>query len=96
MTHHYTAAELSPPETYFQTAGFCLLVAVVLIWIGRTQRRTGRGVFSPDKSVRVGDALVAESPPSKGKRMAGRVYLVIGWFVLLGAVVNLVNGFRAA
>lgn len=96
MIQQYAAAQATSPGTYFQTAAFCLLLGVALIWAGRTQRRTGRGVFSPGRGVRVGDALVAERAPSKGVRALGRVYLVVGWFFVLGAGVNLVSGFRVA
>lgn len=92
----YAAAPLSPPETYFQTAAFCLLVAIVLIWAGRTQRRTGRGIFRPDRPVEIGGTLVPEQQPSKSKRAAGRAYLFFGWFLVLGTVINLINGFRSA
>ncbi|MFD5568838.1 hypothetical protein [Streptomyces cadmiisoli] len=71
-------------------------MAVTLIAIGRHQRRTGRSIGNPGEPVRVANALLPETPPSKGKRVAGRLYLFFGWFLLLGAVINLINGTRAA
>ncbi|MFF4148273.1 hypothetical protein ACFY0A_45195 [Streptomyces sp. NPDC001698] len=94
--HWYAAAQLSSPEKYFQTAAFCLIVAVTLIAVGRYQRRTGRNIINPDKPVRVANVLLPEAPPSKGKRVADRVYLFFDWFLVLGVVINLINGIRAA
>ncbi|WP_143074883.1 hypothetical protein [Streptomyces mangrovisoli] len=90
------AVQLASPATYFQTAAFCLLVAVLLLTIGRHQRRTGRSIINPDRPMRVGGVLLPQTPPSKGKRITGRVYLCLGWFLVLGVVVNLINGIRAA
>jgi len=89
------AAQLAAPETYFRTAAFCLAVAVALIVVGGHQRRTGRSVANPDRPVRVGDVLLPEAPPSRGKQLRGRLYLCFGWLLVLGAVVNLINGIRA-
>ncbi|MFH9551009.1 hypothetical protein [Streptomyces sp. NPDC017435] len=94
--HRYAAAQLSSPETYFQTAAFCLVVAVTLIAVGRHQRRTGRSIINPDRPVRVANVLLPEASPRKSKRVTGRVYLFVGWFLVLGVVINLVNGIRAA
>ncbi|MFE6482638.1 hypothetical protein ACFVGN_06835 [Streptomyces sp. NPDC057757] len=94
--HWNAAAQLSSPGTYFQTAAFCLVVAVTLIAGGLHQRRTGRSIINPDRPVRVGDVLLPETPPRKSKRVAGRIYLFLGWFLVLGGVINLVNGIRAA
>ncbi|MGC5000017.1 hypothetical protein [Streptomyces sp. DT195] len=94
--HWYATAQLSSPGTYFRTAAFCLVVAVALIAVGRHQRRTGRSIFSPAAPVRVGDALLPEAPPGKDKRAAGRGYLFVGWFLVLGMVINVINGIRAA
>ncbi|MFD5861007.1 hypothetical protein [Streptomyces chartreusis] len=93
--HWYAAAQLSSPATYFQTAALCLGVAVTLIAVGRHQRRTGRSIGNPGEPVRVADALLPEAPPSKGTRVAGRLYLFAGWFLVPGAVINLINGIRA-
>ncbi|MFJ4829801.1 hypothetical protein ACIP79_07740 [Streptomyces sp. NPDC088747] len=71
-------------------------MAVTLIAGGRHQRRTGRSIVNPDRPVRVGDVLLPEGPPRKSKRVAGRIYLFLGWFLVLGGVINLVNGIRAA
>jgi hypothetical protein len=94
--HWYAAAQLSSPETYFQTAAFCLVVAVTLIAVGRHQRRTGRSIINPDRPVRVANVLLPETPSRKSKRVTGRIYLFFGWFLVLGVVINLINGIRAA
>ncbi|GHE89042.1 hypothetical protein [Streptomyces fumanus] len=91
----YEAAQLSSPGEYFRTAAFCLVVAVTLIAMGRHQRRTGRSVFTPDTPVRVGNALFPEAPPRKSRRVTGRIFLYFGWFLVLGVVINLINGIRA-
>ena len=94
--HWYAAAQLSSPETYFQTAAFCLVVAVTLIAVGRHQRRTGRSIFNPDRPVRVAGVLLPEAAPSKGKRVTGRFYFFLGCFLIFGVVVNVINGIRAS
>lgn len=94
--HRYVAAQLSSPETYFQTAAFCLIVAVTLIAVGRHQRRTGRSITNPDRPVRVANGLLPEAPPRKSKRVTGRIYIFFGWILFLGVVINLINGIRAA
>ncbi|WP_330458378.1 hypothetical protein OIB37_16625 [Streptomyces sp. NBC_00820] len=71
-------------------------MAVTLIAVGRHQRRTGRGIINPDRPVRVADALLPDAPPRKSKRVTGRIYLFFGWFLVLGVVINLFNGIRAA
>ncbi|MFI8180801.1 hypothetical protein OG539_19505 [Actinacidiphila glaucinigra] len=93
----YASAQLASPGTYFQTAAFCCLVAVVLIRAGRVWRRTARGLLAPDEPVRVESAPVPGPPASRaqGNRTVGRVYLCFGWFLVLGTVVNLVNGVRS-
>ncbi|MFE7216924.1 hypothetical protein ACFU93_45490 [Streptomyces sp. NPDC057611] len=69
---------------------------MTLIAVGRYQRRTGRNIINPDKPVHMANVLLPEAPPSKGKRVADRVYLFFGWFLVLGVVINLINGIRAA
>ncbi|MET8166003.1 hypothetical protein ABZT34_17415 [Streptomyces sp. NPDC005329] len=71
-------------------------MAVTLIAVGRHQRRTGRSIINPDGPVRVANALLPEAPPRKSKRVTGRIYLFFGWFLVLGVVINLINGIRAA
>ncbi|MDX3499569.1 hypothetical protein ACKI1I_45580 [Streptomyces turgidiscabies] len=70
-------------------------MAVTLIAVGRYQRRTGRSIINPDGPVRVVNALLPETPPRKSKRVTGRIYLFFGWFLVLGVVINLINGIRA-
>jgi hypothetical protein len=94
--HWYAAAQLSSPDRYFKTAAFCLIVAVTLIAVGRHQRRTGRSIFNPDRPVRVANVLLPEAPPRKSQRVAGRIFLFFGWFLVLGVVINVINGIRAA
>jgi hypothetical protein len=96
LMHWYAAAQLSSPEKYFQTAALCLAVAVALIAAGRHQRRTGRSILNPGKPVHVANVLIPETPPSRSKRVTGRVFLFFGWFLVLGVVINLINGIRAA
>ncbi|MDX3094531.1 hypothetical protein PV703_08070 [Streptomyces sp. ME01-24h] len=94
----YASVQLASPVTYFQTAAFCCLVAVVLIRAGRVWRRAARGLLTPDEPVRMESAPPAGSASSsraQGNRTVGRVYLCFGWFLVLGAVVNLINGFRS-
>ncbi|MEU1538241.1 hypothetical protein ABZ461_08950 [Actinacidiphila glaucinigra] len=93
----YASAQLASPGTYFQTAAFCCLVAIVLIRAGRVWRRAPRGLLAPDEPVRVESAPVPgpEASRAQGDRTVGRVYLCFGWFLVLGTVVNLVNGVRS-
>lgn len=93
----FASAQLASPVAYFQTAALCCLVAVVLIRAGRVWRRAARGLLSPDEPMRVESATAPLPAPAraKGNRTVGRVYLGFGWFLAVGTVVNLVNGFRS-
>ncbi|MFF4601949.1 hypothetical protein ACFY12_04205 [Streptomyces sp. NPDC001339] len=84
--------ENEPPARYLRLAAFCLAGAVLLLWIGRTQRRTGRNFLSPNETMRCGDQLISPPPPSRLQRALGRVMTGFGYFCALGAVVNLAIG----
>ncbi|MEU3407613.1 hypothetical protein ABZ766_27215 [Streptomyces sp. NPDC006670] len=90
MDLHVTAtlAAAGSVGGHLQAAGACLVAAVWCVWMGRRQQRTGRGVFVPDETLRVGEVLVEPPAPTRGKRVAGRVWAGVGWFFVLPFVVQ--------
>lgn len=96
IVYWYAAAQLASPGVYFQNVAVAGVAAVVLIALGRHLRRTGRYPFlpRPEGPVRIEDQLV-EMPPSKTARPTGWFSLVLGWFMAVGAIINLLAAFRA-
>ncbi|MDQ0775266.1 hypothetical protein QF026_003732 [Streptomyces aurantiacus] len=89
-----TLAGADSPSEHLQLAAFTALVAVVFIWLGRRQRRTGRGLLAPNEMMRVGDQLIQPPPPSRGHRAAGGVWIGVGGVFVLPAVFNVVAAIR--
>jgi hypothetical protein len=81
-------ARADSPSEHFQLAAFTAMSAVVFIWLGRRERRTGRHLLAPSETVRVGDRLIPPPPPSRGRRIAGRVWITVGGLFVLPAVLN--------
>ncbi|MFF4329749.1 hypothetical protein ACFYZT_24990 [Streptomyces sp. NPDC001591] len=84
-----TLAATASPGKHLATAGACLMGAVCFIWVGRRQQRTGRSLFAPDETVRVGTTLVEPPRPTRGNRVAGRIWAGVGWFFVLPFTVQL-------
>ncbi|MCB5167415.1 hypothetical protein LG634_21605 [Streptomyces bambusae] len=84
-----TLAATASPGEHLQAAGMCLMAAVVCIWAGRRQRRTGRHFFAAQETVRVGHALVSPPAPTRGNRVRGRIWAGLGWFFVVPFVVQL-------
>ncbi|MET7290537.1 hypothetical protein [Streptomyces sp. NPDC005573] len=78
------------PGEHLQLAAFTAMAAGVFIWLGRRQRRTGRGLAAPSETMRAGDRLIQPPPPSRGYRIAGGVWIGVGSIFVLPAVFNLV------
>ena len=83
-----TLAGADSPGEHLQLAAFTAVAAAFFIWVGRKQRRTGRGAFMPDSTVRAADLLIPPLPPRRGQRVAGCAYIVFGGLFVLAAVVN--------
>ncbi|MDQ0585481.1 hypothetical protein [Streptomyces rishiriensis] len=85
-----TLAGADSPGEHLQLAAFTAMAAVVFIWVGRRQRRTGRSLLAPSETMRAGDRLIHPSPPSRGHRTAGCVWIGVGCVFVLPAVFNVV------
>ncbi|NEC84740.1 hypothetical protein G3I71_02410 [Streptomyces sp. SID12501] len=85
MTH----SGANTPGEHFQLAAFTAAAAVLVIWLGRRQRRTGRSFIFTDKAVRIGGTLIQPPPPSRWNRAIGCIGIGVGGFFILSAVVNL-------
>ncbi|MEU6323066.1 hypothetical protein [Streptomyces sp. NPDC047009] len=85
-----TLAGADSPGEHLQLAVFTAAAAVVFMWMGRRQRRTGRSLIVPDKTVRIADRLVPPPPLSRGHRTAGCAWIVFGSIFVLPAVFNIV------
>ncbi len=83
-----TLAGADTPGEHLQLAAFTAVAAAFFIWVGRKQRRTGRGAFIPGRTVRVGDSLIPPRPSTRVQRGAGCAYIVFGCIFVLPAVVN--------
>ncbi|WP_405590103.1 hypothetical protein [Streptomyces sp. NBC_01190] len=96
MTGWITMAAADAPQatTGTELAGFliCCGMGAGIIYIGRTQRRTGRNFLSPDWVFRFGDALHQPRPERKAHRATGRFFEIIGWVL---AVIGICNGLAA-
>nr|WP_307676154.1 hypothetical protein [Streptomyces sp. V4I2] len=73
---------------------FTAAAAVVFIWMGRRQRRTGRSPIAPNETMRTADRLVSPPPPSRGYRTAGCGWIGFGSLFILPAVFNVVAAIR--
>ncbi|WP_369390651.1 hypothetical protein AB5J72_25650 [Streptomyces sp. CG1] len=80
------------PSEHFQLAAFTAMAAVVFIWLGRRQRSTGRSLIAPNETMRAGDRLIQPPLPSRGHRIAGRMWIGFGGIFVLPAVFNVVAG----
>ena len=89
-----TLAGADSATEHLQLAAFTAMAAVVFIWLGRRQRRTGRSLIAPNETIRVGDRLIQPSPPSRGHRTAGCVWIGVGGIFVLPAVFNVVAAIR--
>ncbi|MFC9805547.1 hypothetical protein [Streptomyces griseoaurantiacus] len=85
-----TLAGADSPSEHLQLAAFTAMAAVVFIWLGRRQRRTGRSLLAPNETMRAGDRLIQPPPPSRGYRTAGCVWIGVGGVFVLPAVFNVV------
>ncbi|WP_234367421.1 MULTISPECIES: hypothetical protein [Streptomyces] len=85
-----TLAGADSPSQHLQLAAFTAMAAVVFIWLGRRQRRTGRSLVAPNETVRAGDRLIQPPPRSRGYRTAGCVWIGVGGIFVLPAVFNIV------
>lgn len=90
-----TLAYADSPSEHLQLAAFTAMAAVVFIWLGRRQRRTGRSLIAPNETVRVGNRLIPPPPPSRGRRVAGTGWIVVGSIFVLPAVFNFVAAIHA-
>ncbi|PWI41372.1 hypothetical protein [Streptomyces sp. ICBB 8177] len=79
--HEYVAAEAGQGFGWSRllTAALGFAFLVVLIRVGRAQRRTGRSVLSPGEPMECGDRLVQPPPPRTVHRVVGWVFTVVGW-----------------
>ncbi|WP_345943780.1 hypothetical protein [Streptomyces sp. SID3212] len=84
------SATADSPGEHLQLAAFTAAAAVLLIWVGRRQRRTGRGVIASDETIRTPDRLIPPSLPTRGHRTAGCALIVLGAIFALPAVFNTV------
>lgn len=89
-----TLAGADSPSEHLQLAAFTAMAAVVFIWLGRRQRRTGRSLVAPNETMRAGDRLIQPPPPSRGYRTAGCVWIGVGGIFVLPAVFNVVAAIR--
>ncbi|GAA4001816.1 hypothetical protein GCM10022232_45530 [Streptomyces plumbiresistens] len=89
-----TLAAADSPGEHLQLAAFTAAAAVVFIWMGRRQRRTGRSLIAPNETMRTADRLVSPPPPSRGYRTAGCAWIGFGSLFILPAVFNVVAAIR--
>ncbi|MFI1355174.1 hypothetical protein ACH4TV_16630 [Streptomyces sp. NPDC020898] len=85
-----TLAGANSPGEHLQLALFTTASAVLFIWLGRRQRRTGRSFAMPDRTISVGGALVPPQPPRRVHRITGCAAIVFGGIFVLPAVYNFV------
>ncbi|MFD7897233.1 hypothetical protein [Streptomyces sp. NPDC059743] len=93
----YMAVTLAVADSlgeHLKLAAFTTMAAVVFIWLGLRQRRTGRGLLAPKETVRVADRLVPPSPPSRGHRAFGCLWIVTGSIFAVPAVINFAAAVR--
>ncbi|MGW2740959.1 hypothetical protein [Streptomyces sp. NPDC001450] len=84
-----TLAGADTPGGHLQLAAFTAMAAVLFIWLGRRQRRTGRSLIAPNETMRTADRLIPPPPPSRGHRTAGFMWIGVGGIFVLPAVFNL-------
>jgi drug/metabolite transporter superfamily protein YnfA len=83
-----TLAGADTPVEHLQLSAFTAVAAVVFIWLGLRQRRTGRSALAPGEVMRTTDRLIPPTPPSRGQRAAGCMWIGFGGVFILPAVFN--------
>lgn len=88
-------AEEKPPGLYFQNVLVTLAGGLLCFRVGWTQVRTGRGITAPNRTLRIGDALVAPAPPRRSRRIQGRIWIGASGLFALGFLFDLASGLYA-
>ncbi|MFI1567566.1 hypothetical protein ACH4ZX_31820 [Streptomyces sp. NPDC020490] len=85
-----TLAGADSPGEHLQLAALTTLGACFFLWAGRKQRRTGRSIIAPSETIRVADVLIPPTAPTRGRRVAGCAWIVVGSVFVVPAVFNTV------
>ncbi|MEY9963363.1 uncharacterized protein YjeT (DUF2065 family) [Streptacidiphilus sp. MAP12-16] len=95
MITYYAATQHQTPGSTLEAGAFALLLGLVFLWSGQTQRRKGRADAPPPAPFRAGDKLMVlhSHGPSRALRVFGWTLIALGSPCIATGLLLIVGGF---